>query len=377
MSISVDTLAVCKKYCDDSILGTAGPIRGKPCTISSIEPIEGGNKVTYLWTDNAGSTRTSVMIVMDGEDGSEVTAIEIDENNHFVFTFSDGRTIDGGEVPCVDSADKVAYENEGHPDIETVKDALDAALLGGANLQNPITVSNPVGSATSGKVYAKGTPLETIIKDMLVKEVAPGLTLTIVPSATLYDIVEDTVASVLMKAAVTKNTYELSKVDFYLGTTLKHTENISAPGTYQFNMTWVVPTNTDFTLKAVVADRKAGTPMSTSKEISVKFVGKSYYGTVDPSIGEPTEAIIKSLQNRTLKDTKNLTYSGITMAYGKVVYAYPASFGNLSSIKDVPNNIQYWPNSFTKTVVNVDGISYNCYTQNDPSAAEDIQLTFS
>jgi len=375
--MDVVTLAVAKKYCDDSILGTAGPIRGKPCTISSIEPIEGGNKVTYLWTDNAGSTRTSVMIVMDGQDGSDVTAIEIDENNHFVFTFSDGRTIDGGEVPCVDSADKVAYENEGYPEIETVKDALDAALLGGANLQNPITVSNPVGSATSGKTYAKGTPLETLIKDMLVKEVAPGLTLTIQPATTLYDVVEDTVSAVLMKAAVTKNTYDLSKVDFYLDGALKHTENISTPGTYQFNMTWTLPTNSNFTLKAVVADRKPGVPMSTSKEIAVKFVGKSYYGTVDATVGEPTEAIIKSLQNRTLKDGKNLTYSGINMDYGKVVYAYPASFGNLSSIKDVPNNIQYWPNSFTKTVVNVDGISYNCYTQNDPSAAEDIQLTFS
>ena len=110
-------------------------------------------------------------------------------------------------------------------------------------------------------------------------------------------------------------------------------------------------------------------------DILVKFVGKSYYGTVDASVGTITEAIIKSLQNNTLKDVKGLTYSGITMDYGKVVYAYPADFGNLSSIKDVPNNINY-TNSFTKTVVSVDGISYNCYTQNDPAASSNVQLTF-
>lgn len=375
--MDVVTLAVAKKYCDDSILGTAGPLRGKPCTISAIDSIEGGNRVTFQWSDNAGSTRTSIMNIMNGADGAEIAAVEIDDNGHFIFTLSDGTEIDGGEVPCVDGADKIAYENTSYPDVGTVKDALDLALLGGANLQNPITVSNPVGSATSGKVYAKGTPLETIIKDMLIKEVAPGLTLTIQPSTTLYDVVTQTVSSITMKAVVTKNTYPLSKVDFYLGTTLKHTENITAPGTYQFNVTWTIPTNSDFTLKAVVADTRAGSPMTTSKEVSVKFVAKSYYGTVDATVGEPDEAIIKSLQNNVLKDTKSLTYSGITMDYGKVVYAYPASFGNLSSIKDVPNNIQYWPGSFTKLTKQVDGISYNVYVQNDPSAAEDIQLTFS
>ena len=63
------------------------------------------------------------------------------------------------------------------------------------------------------------------------------------------------------------------------------------------------------------------------------------------------------------------------MDYGNVVYAYPAIFQNLSSIKDLVNNINY-TSSFTKTTVTVDGISYNCYTQNDPSASTDVQLTF-
>ena len=65
------------------------------------------------------------------------------------------------------------------------------------------------------------------------------------------------------------------------------------------------------------------------------------------------------------------------MDYGKVVYAYPASFGNLSSIRDIPNNIQYWPDSFTKITLNIDSISYNVYYQNESSASEGISLTFS
>ena len=361
-----------KQYVDDSILGTAGPLKGKPCTINSITNIEGGKRVTFGWYDNADSQHTSTMDVMDG---AEVTQIEINAEDHIIFTFSDGRTVDGGEVPIADDADEVAYTNEGFPSITNVKEGLDTALLAGAKLQNPITVSNAVGSATSGKTYAAGTPLETIIKDMLVREVAPGLTLTITPSTVLYDVVNDSVSQITMKAAVTKNTYPLSKVEFYLGTTLKNTENISVSGTYQYNMTWATPTKSNFTLKAIAYDTRTGTPMSTSKEIQVKFIGKSYYGTVDSTVGDITESIIKALQNKTLKDTNNLTYSGITMTYGKVVYAYPAELGNLTSIMDEKNNISY-TNSFTKSTVSVDGISYNVYTQTDPSASTDVELKF-
>ena len=163
-----------------------------------------------------------------------------------------------------------------------------------------------------------------------------------------------------MKAICTKNTYNLSKVEFYLDNVLKSTQNISANGTYQYDMTWATPTNTNFTLKAVVYDSKSGTPMSASKSITVKFVGKSYYGTVSADVGEPTEAIIKALQNNVLKDTKNLTYSGITMDYGKVVYAYPASFNALTYIKDEKNNFSYFE-SFTKTSLTIDSIPYFCY----------------
>jgi hypothetical protein len=76
-----------------------------------------------------------------------------------------------------------------------------------------------------------------------------------------------------------------------------------------------------------------------------------------------------------LKDTKNYVYDGITTDWGKVCYAYPSSFGNLSSIKDAINNLNY-TTSFTKTTVTVDGVEYVCYTQTNASAATDIQLTF-
>ena len=72
--MDVITYALSKHYTDDAILGTTGPLKGKPCTISSIESITGGHRVTFLWYDNSGSSHTSFMDVMDG---AEVTSIYI------------------------------------------------------------------------------------------------------------------------------------------------------------------------------------------------------------------------------------------------------------------------------------------------------------
>lgn len=68
MSISVQTLAVAKKYTDDSLAG-AGAVAGVPCQIQSITEITGGHRVTFLWLDNNGDSHTSTMDVMNGQDG--------------------------------------------------------------------------------------------------------------------------------------------------------------------------------------------------------------------------------------------------------------------------------------------------------------------
>ena len=401
--IDVITLAVAEKYTRDSLVGL-GALKGAPCTISKVEEVSDGTEVTFKWTGNNGSTNTRKIKV---KDGISVANAVINSNHHLILELSNGNTIDCGEIPIAENAEQISYENADYPTISNVKEgidealshtvndasevpytnssfptldnvkkALDSALSSGAKLEQSLTVSNAIGSATNGKVYPKDTKIETVIRDMLIKEVAPSITLAIVPSTTLYDVVDTVISAVTMKAICTKNTYNLSKVEFYLDNVLKSTQNISANGTYQYDMTWATPTNTDFTLKAVVYDSKSGTPMSASKSITVKFVGKSYYGTVSADVGEPTEAIIKALQNNVLKDTKNLTYSGITMDYGKVVYAYPKSFNELSIIKDEKNNFTYYPGNFTKLNITVNSIPYLVYISNEPAQSEDLELVF-
>lgn len=65
---SEQSYALSKKYTEDTVEG-AGAIKGAPCTIDSIEDIEGGQRVTFKWTTNSGTEQTSEMYVMNGAKG--------------------------------------------------------------------------------------------------------------------------------------------------------------------------------------------------------------------------------------------------------------------------------------------------------------------
>ena len=68
MGLNIFTLGSSKTYTRESLLG-GGAVVGKNVTISSITPIEGGNKVTFSYTLDNGTVKTSTMDVMDGIDG--------------------------------------------------------------------------------------------------------------------------------------------------------------------------------------------------------------------------------------------------------------------------------------------------------------------
>lgn len=236
-----------------------------------------------------------------------------------------------------------------------------------------IVASISQGNVYPGKVYPVGTDYQDIIEDLVTQYLVPEVKLTIDPATTLYDVVVDTVDKITMYATVTKKTSEIAKVEFLVNGAVKNTvtANIANGGLVEYIYEPATPINADTVLKVVATDSKDGVANATK---TIKFVAKSYYGIVDANTGAPTEAVIKTL-NGVLKDTKNYVYNGITTDWGKVCYAYPASLGNLSSIKDAINNLNY-TNNFTKTTVTVDGIEYICYTQTNASAAIDIQLTF-
>lgn len=68
MALSVETLALAKKFTTESLLG-GGAVKGKNAVVKSIVKVEGGNEVTFQWTLDDGTVKTDVMFVADGAIG--------------------------------------------------------------------------------------------------------------------------------------------------------------------------------------------------------------------------------------------------------------------------------------------------------------------
>ena len=88
MGINIETLVAAKKFTSETVLG-GGAVVGKNVTISSITPIDGGNKVTFSYTLDDGTVKTSTMDVMDGKNGidGKSPSITIEANDNW---FVDG-----------------------------------------------------------------------------------------------------------------------------------------------------------------------------------------------------------------------------------------------------------------------------------------------
>lgn len=357
MSISFETLAVAKTFAKNLALGGYSNV-----TVS-------GTTVTFKMHDG---TLVSVTLPTPA-DGVSVVNAQINAQNHLIVTLSNGSRIDAGEL-TVDAIVDVKIEDGKLIYITNSGAEVEVGELPKGALEEQLKCTTEIGSVKSGKIYNVGTSFETILRDILIKQEPPAITVTLTPPDTLYDVVDDMVSSIGIKTVVTKKTNNVKEIEFFVNdvSVRKITSGVASGGIFNYTHDFDLPTNEDFTIKVVCKDIE---DLSTTKSILVKFVGKTYYGFVDPAIGEPTEAQIKALQNNVLKDVKGFVYKNITFDYNKVVYAYPKSFGELSSIKDIENNINY-TNSFTKTFVTIDEMDYVCYIQNDASQSVGINITF-
>ena len=110
--------------------------------------------------------------------------------------------------------------------------ALDKLFEGGGVLKEEITSTVAIGSVTVGKRYPVGTSLEDIIRDILVQYKTPAVAITLTPDTTLYDVVSETLPTTKITANVIKQTSEIAKVDFYVGSELgvyRYSYKVSIP----------------------------------------------------------------------------------------------------------------------------------------------------
>ena len=105
------TLALSKKYVDESILGVNGVLAGKNCTIERIEPIDNGHRVVFAWTADTGEKRTDTLELYNGftpsiaenpSNNTDVYRLDITNRNGTITTPNLKGTGSGSEAKVYD-----------------------------------------------------------------------------------------------------------------------------------------------------------------------------------------------------------------------------------------------------------------------------------
>lgn len=238
---------------------------------------------------------------------------------------------------------------------------------GDASLETDVTANLAVGAIASGTTLAQGTTFTEFAQKLLITEIAPTTTFT--ASGSGVKEVGTSVTPTLTLTISSAGTGTPVSIKFYDGSTLLDTQSyVSGTNTYTYTMS-AVTTNT--TVKGVLEYKKSdNTNATVEKSATYTFVMASYYGAVTTA---PTDKAGIIALTKNVKNTKAQTAT-FTLSNQRSCYCYPASFGNLTSIKDA-NNFEYL-SSYTKTNVTVDDVSYNVYTLTDPVTASGFKQVY-
>lgn len=236
-----------------------------------------------------------------------------------------------------------------------------------AAITEDIATNVEVGGIPSGSTITKNTTLTELAKRMFLKETAPTITFT--ASGSGVKEVGTSVTPTLTLNITDKGTATPVEIEFYSGSTLLDTqEYVAGTNSYTYTMSAITTTTT---VKGVLKYKKSDdTNASIDKTASYTFVMASYYGAVTTA---PTDKAGIVALTKNVKNTKAQTAT-FNLSNQRSCYCYPASFGNLTSIKDA-NNFEYI-SSYTKTTVAVDGTNYNVYTLTDPVTASGFKQVY-
>lgn len=371
--MDIITYAKSKTYTNETAEEFGG-LKGANCTIKSITPISGGNRVTFEWKNTAGATQEGTLDVMDGVDGNDglgIKSVTINASNHLIITYDDDTTEDAGKLPGGGGGES-------------------------AELQDDLTTAISVGGIASGVTYEAGTPLETLWRDLLEPTLYPSFT---APSAAIsyganqYYAVGATVTA--MAATVSLNRGSITPAygtsgkrsgeatGYSISTSGADTEYSNSGASGAFN----IPALTRSTKGNIVVTGTASyaegeqpkdskgnnydSPLpagSKSANKTLTFIQPYYYGkSATPTVSDFTGLT----ENVTAKGQKTFNF---TTNNEYMVFAYDSSYGNLKSILD--GNGFETIGGWTKNTVTVDGFSYFVYVSNSPTTDTNAPFTF-
>lgn len=180
------------------------------------------------------------------------------------------------------------------------------------------------------------------------------------------------IESAILSLSITKGIPVISKIALYVN-------NVLVKDDFEINLEEVISTYTvDYThTEAITTDTTFEFRVYDSVEINyasidVIFVEPSYFGAVE-SVDTKTIDVPATLTETLLKD-KSFNWENITESNKIFCYAYPASLGDITSIKDENSfNMLYF---FNKASVMIGETSYNLYYSSSTASLENGRLIF-
>lgn len=231
---------------------------------------------------------------------------------------------------------------------------------GDSKLLRDVKANVAAGAININDVVKKDTTFTEFVEKLLIKQINPTVTFTATSSG-VKEVGTSVTNPTLTLKVTSVGTATPTSINFFEGSTLLGSVPYVAGQTnYTYNYSGSV-TNTSTFKGTLSYGQPDGSIGAVSASASYTFVYASYIGAVNSLT--PSDADILTL-TKNVKNTKAYTYNNITLGDERICYAYPASFGNLTSIKDA-NNFEYL-GSYTKTTMLINSENYVVYILTDP-----------
>lgn len=241
-----------------------------------------------------------------------------------------------------------------------------------AKLSEDITSNTACGAAPASTLFKKDTEFTEFAKMLLIKEIAPTITFSATNSGLQRK--GTTVNSTVLKVVVNSvGTGTPTSIEFYSGSTLLDTQSyIAGTSTYQFTSS--DPITSNLTVKGVlIYDKADGTSSSVNVTKQFTFVDPSFYGSTVIDQATITDVDVSALFT-TLSQSKGFTYNSVNANDEYVVYAYPKSYGALSSIKDA-NGFDATA-SFNRSTLTINSVDYYVYETKNKATLSGYKYIF-
>ena len=256
---------------------------------------------------------------------------------------------------------------------------------GESGLSKDITSTVATGAIAVGQKLPKDSTLTYCMEKLLVKDLAPSVTIsTTVPNTVLYEkgiAITPTLTVKVTKSQTTDG--DINKITLSSSPNDANYDEVNnSPNASTNTITKSTSISNTTTYSATATNTKSKTG---SKTFKYTFVNPTYYGVIPETLDETSldEATIKS-KTKELIDIANLSGKKdrevFTATKEKFFFCYDALYGNLTSIKDVANSIELITGctgfDIDLTVADGSTVKYRCYIANDRGSYENASIDF-